>query len=430
VRRWTLLLAGAALWLFLAAIPALADGGPHVKNVNNGTGAGGLTADNCAACHRAHTAQTDRLLIQSSETALCLTCHGAGTTGATTNVVNGIQFVPAASDPLHRNAGGVILGALRGGGFASAAIGSSSAYKVVGNLGGHGYSTNSKVPVRKDSGGAIAGASVTSAHMIVPGSPLAPSFFTGTTWGNLTTTPGDNVGATGGTLECGTCHNPHGNGNYRILRGAATDLPTVSGGDFTTGTYSAVTDAALPPTDPTTGLFTDTRNYTVIQTAGGTGTLLASQVSALPSYSNLMGDYLRRTVPWTGGGSNDAPNGDALNFNAQINAWCVSCHNRYLSTGSADATNANAIFHNRHYAANATRTPVCTTCHVAHGTNAVMTPGGYSASVPYPGGATAPAGDSRLLKVDNRGICQTCHDPTATLVTGNTVGTLPSPYTP
>ncbi len=71
----------------------------------------------------------------------------------------------------------------------------------------------------------------------------------------------------------------------------------------------------------------------------------------------------------------------------------MTCHSRYLSGGSADTTNANAIFHNRHFAGgNGTRTPVCTTCHVAHGTNAVMTPGGNSASVPYPGGGHCPCG--------------------------------------
>ena len=72
MRRWTLLLAGAALWLFLAAIPALADGGPHVAATNSGAGASGLTADNCAGCHRAHTAQGAMLLI-TDESALCLT---------------------------------------------------------------------------------------------------------------------------------------------------------------------------------------------------------------------------------------------------------------------------------------------------------------------------------------------------------------------
>jgi hypothetical protein len=35
----------------------------------------------------------------------------------------------------------------------------------------------------------------------------------------------------------------------------------------------------------------------------------------------------------------------------------------------------------------------------------------YSANVPYPDGSTK-VGDSRLLKVDNRGTCQLCHDPT------------------
>ena len=95
MKRWTLLLAGAALWLFLAAVPTFADGGPHVASLNNGSG--GLTADSCAGCHRAHTAKNDFLLVQASTTDLCLTCHGATGTGATTNVVNGVQFVPSGS---------------------------------------------------------------------------------------------------------------------------------------------------------------------------------------------------------------------------------------------------------------------------------------------------------------------------------------------
>ncbi len=76
------------------------------SGLNNGTGAGGLTADTCAGCHRAHTAQSDTLLMKSSVTELCLSCHGGGATGATTNVVNGVQFEPATSDALHRNASG------------------------------------------------------------------------------------------------------------------------------------------------------------------------------------------------------------------------------------------------------------------------------------------------------------------------------------
>ena len=59
MRRLALLLAGGALWLILAASAAFADGGPHQLAVNNGTA--GLSGD-CAACHRAHTAQAADLL--------------------------------------------------------------------------------------------------------------------------------------------------------------------------------------------------------------------------------------------------------------------------------------------------------------------------------------------------------------------------------
>jgi hypothetical protein len=54
----------------------------------------------------------------------------------------------------------------------------------------------------------------------------------------------------------------------------------------------------------------------------------------------------------------------------------------------------------------------CTTCHVAHGSNAAMT-GTYSSTFPYPGDSIT-SNSSRLLKVDNRGTCQLCHDPTET----------------
>ena len=37
MRRLALLLTGGAVWLFLAAIPVLADGGPHISTINSGT---------------------------------------------------------------------------------------------------------------------------------------------------------------------------------------------------------------------------------------------------------------------------------------------------------------------------------------------------------------------------------------------------------
>ena len=75
LKRLMLLIAAGSLWLFLAAVPVFADGGPHVAA--NNSGVNGINADGCAGCHRAHRAQGEPLLLAASETALCLTCHGA-----------------------------------------------------------------------------------------------------------------------------------------------------------------------------------------------------------------------------------------------------------------------------------------------------------------------------------------------------------------
>ena len=140
------------------------------------------------------------------------------------------------------------------------------------------------------------------------------------------------------------------------------------------------------------------------------------------------GDYFRRRVPWnlTSGSSNDAPNGQSATFYSEISAWCLTCHTRYLSAGW-DVETPDAIYKYRH-TSNATSRN-CITCHVAHGSNAQM-PGFESANMEYPGGATAPVGNSRLLKVDNRGTCQLCHDPTGTIVAGQEVGPVPNPLAP
>ena len=124
MRRWTILLAGAGVWLFLLAVPAFADGGPHIASVNNGTM--GLTSDNCAGCHRAHTAQAEYLLKEEVPD-LCLTCHGTGTLGATTDVEEGVQYAPATDGSRNTS---TVLGALRAGGYLYAHIASASGARV------------------------------------------------------------------------------------------------------------------------------------------------------------------------------------------------------------------------------------------------------------------------------------------------------------
>ena len=405
MRRWALLLAGGAVWLLLAAVPVLADGGPHVAAVNNGTG--GINADSCAGCHRAHTAQAVPLLVEE-EPALCLTCHGASSAGATTNVANGVQYTLASDG----GRGGVILGALRGGGFETAAIGSDQVSRYA-YLSGSSVRELSKVPVKTDGSGAIAGQAVTSVHMDITAAP-APAV----AWGNGAVSTSASPGGTM-TLECTSCHNPHGNGQYRILN-------PIPGSGETNGTFTVAATAA-PVTDAPAVSPGDVRNYTVIQTAGPSYLLTASQV-ATGGYANTTGDYFHRKVPWSSSsGGNDAPNGDPANFNTQITAWCSQCHTRYLST-AYDFDTGDSIYKYRH----GTSRVACTTCHVAHGSNAQMT-GFNSTHQAYPGGTSPTATaetDSRLLKIDNRGTCQACHDPTGTVTAGTYVGPLPTPGVP
>jgi predicted CXXCH cytochrome family protein len=418
---------GGALWLLLAAIPVLADGGPHVMSYNNGST--GIKADGCASCHRIHTSQSPTgFLLTSNDltvTAFCRSCHGAAGTGASTDVDTGVQYALAG---IARDTG-TTIGALRGGGFIDARIASDSAYRLVSNT---GSVSNSKVPVAANP------QPVTSAHLALGAIADGGNGLTAknVVWGNgALGTPG--AGPTlASEMECTACHNPHGNGNYRILNG----IPNAGAAQTLAATAVNVTDATFDPAR--------TRNYTVIQVPGTPGVestylLYADQVLAARAagtfngiagdYTALSGDYLHKDVAYdvstTGTYSFDGPNArpnrsnssatgwgrdDPAGFNVQMTNWCAQCHSRYLAaSGSRTTYSGDAIFSYRHTTA---RNRTCTTCHVAHGTNAVMNevPADgttYSANVPYPDGTTT-VGDSRLLKVDNRGTCQLCHDPT------------------
>jgi hypothetical protein len=128
-----------------------------------------------------------------------------------------------------------------------------------------------------------------------------------------------------------------------------------------------------------------------------------------------------------------------------MTAWCISCHTRYNGLVNADfessavAPQPDAIFTYRHLTMNYG----CEQCHVSHGSNALMTTlsnltmanpdGAVPAPIPSAGptGGTVTSGDSRLLKVDDRGTCQLCHDPTTQgTPPDGYVGPVPTPGTP
>lgn len=420
----SLVLAGA--WLLFAAIPVSADGGPHVAATNSGFST--LTPDSCAGCHRAHTAQGQYLLNADTVEELCLGCHGSAGVGATTNVDDGLQYTLA-----NDGNGQPIAGALRSGGFVNARIDSAHSSRIsYPFLSPTGYIAmfSSKVRVL------ASGAPATSAHLDLDGAGRIVA--KGTAWGNGAV--GSGAGAAV-TSECTSCHNPHGNGQYRILN----QIPTVTGTNFTAVASPGVTvtDNALPAGTGAAG----TRNYTVQM--GRTladvlaGTYVNDGQSGAPNAQ--AGDYWRRYLPWNGvpgwdpqsgdtpatGQIGDVPMfvpgaGDNLTlFSLQISAWCSACHTRYYAGGTASTTNSgDPIFAYRHV----TSRLACTQCHVAHGSNAAMT-GAFSGPMAYPdssapnsvtSGPTTTYLNSRLLKIDNRGTCSACHDPTGTIpYTGN-----------
>jgi len=304
---------GFAVSLFAAAAPAAADNGPHVA------GAGAVT-DSCAGCHRVHTAQAPHLL-KEVQTSLCYTCHGSAATGANTDVEDGVGYSGEGRS-------GGQAGALRGGGFSYALIGSNAPS-------GNGYL--GEIPVKGS------GAAVTSTHSIDESAQTA--------WGNGAISGEVNFGKVI-PLRCGSCHDPHGNGNYRILRPIPRESGTASPG------------VAIP--DASKKVYT-TENYWEVEDANAPG------------------------------------------FISNIATWCSTCHTRYLATGhSGREDSGDAVFAFRHRSDQTSQGSAnCIQCHVSHGSNASM--GTYSSSVPNPEGGALGA-DSRLLRIDNRGVCQMCHD--------------------
>jgi predicted CXXCH cytochrome family protein len=386
-----------------------------VSSINNGTTS--LTADSCAGCHRAHTGQGPMIINAASEEAMCVSCHGATSTGATTDVMTGVQYRPGTSGDVR---GAAELGALRSGGFEEARIASATPSRVIRSL----FSAANqwaKVTVGTPT-------PVTSAHLNLAGNGLsAPTIAWGNGPGSTTVAdPGPTV-----TLECTSCHNVHGNGQYRILN----PVPEADGTGFEpVGVGVTVTDSNPDNPDPAES---DTKNYTVIQTQGTVGDpstfLLYADDVIDADYGPTTGDYWHVRVPWnSASGSPDAPNGiptgATTSFNAQITAWCSACHTRYYST-AADEDSGDLIYRYRHETVSSR---ACTTCHVAHGSNAAMT-GTYSSQFPYPDSTTATpdvSSSSRLLKVDGRGTCQLCHDPTHTVSVGTVGGPVPTPGVP
>lgn len=342
--NWRLSL-GIITLLLLMAFPIVvhADNGPHKGEYTN-------TTDACAQCHRAHRGQAPNLLkggmgmltgyrvegqVDTRQMEMCFSCHGTSGQGADTNVEDGI-YMNRGSEGKYGTPGA----GLRGGGFVNALM-------------------------DPDMDGQPSSAPVTSKHDV--------GLYNAVAWGLGSSGAGHpTVSTNRPTIQCSTCHNPHGFANadyYRVLwpdyncrlchdihflrSNQDTSLPNDE-----THRLAAALKAAIPD-EPK-------KNYTITYDADG--------------YRNV--GYL----------------------DARISEWCAQCHTRYLASNSNHS--GDAIFTYRHRTD--TNDLTCLVCHVAHGTSATMGP--ISGNVELPdntaGGGT---NDARLLHVNNRGICVKCH---------------------
>ena len=173
-------------------------------------------------------------------------------------------------------------------------------------------------------------------------------------------------------LSCASCHDPHGSPNYRILN------ETVNG-----------MSVAVAQVDEGAG-----KDYDTEQWGAGTSSLCAA----------CHGAY-HVTRPGSGSDRSDdgAGNGDyggdistfahrvdmPYNYGSNNNPETVGMEGYYLPLSESGVNDL----------------VVCMTCHLPHGTSVQMT--GIADGAGLPGNTSST--DSALLRIDNRGVCEVCH---------------------
>jgi predicted CXXCH cytochrome family protein len=425
-RRRTFLLVAGVLALAVIVVPsvALANAGVHGNYQMN--------TDQCAGCHRAHTApspttwvdsnnQTRSALLLGNYTELyqfCLTCHGASAQGADTNVEEGVLETRLGTGISYGTPGAALISGPFGVPWPTP------------DAKGDYYSVDylqRRVTSKHDYFGGSWGAY---------GGGLFSRTATATYDGS--SIPSIGVGSALIKMDCGTCHDVHGSSNYRLLKDKVYGVTT---GGYGAGDVPSPYVISAEPGFPAGG-------FRLHEDAIGAG--------YRPNYTEPL-----YSKPPTSTASSSAPD-----FYRGMSGWCAGCHTFYMgerggATNSIETTyEADSFFGNitrhrhpvnvplsnfkgpRDVVVGGTNTlPLahdftegttgitttgsdwveCLTCHSAHGTTAVMT--GYAnvadptAQIPDSGdGGVAPTDDSALLRAtenhggNNRYVCEACHN--------------------
>lgn len=412
MKKLSLFVVVAALaMLAVAAVPgiAFANAGPHGGYISN--------TEACAGCHRAHTApssitwtdgnnQVKSALLLSTASTLeqfCLTCHDTTGQGAGTNVVDGLYY--------------------------GTTYGSNGASLISGPFGRFDPLSTVSTTQPVDGNNMI----VTSSH-ITTGSWFA---YGGGAFGSTSSvlaTGGLNGGGQQIEMNCGTCHDPHGSSNYRILK------------DVVYGVAVGGYDGSVSATDPVPTPYVIS-NEVGFPVGGFRLHLPNTSIGYQPWYTSPQYAKAPTSTVYPGGDPSKGMTG-----------WCVGCHTVYATKESTYNAADGYGLTNRHRhpmnvplsnfagprslivtdlvlplahtigeAHTAPNTLAnqssdwidCMACHNAHGTTATMVGWANNATTnnqaanfgPNTGtGGVPPTGDSALLKLDNRGVCEACHN--------------------
>lgn len=392
-----------AMLAFDAPETASANGGPHGDYT--------ATTDRCAGCHRAHSAlASDFLLKKSDAVTLCTSCHNG--TGSRLDVLDGLKLnANKAARPLWNvtrwevSAADItadIQGTLLGGGFDY--VGTSAAQNPV-------KSTHMDVTVNAAT--TAAAATADQPWGFVSDGTRATYAAGGITPGDGTTpkNTGQRAAATSiPALECVSCHDPHGSSNYRILNDTVNGFAVNVKAQVTLGTRVADEGARGLETGAPADKYTGDHYYSGGQNLGAVITDTQSNIAsfcsachtAYPSDDAMAGliaggvTHFRHKTEAAiagrvgpGGSKCGTPTGN-----------CTHPENTGLGGLTLRLADTNAT---------ANEVVTCLTCHRAHGTAAGMTGYALTSEGTQNTGAGGVATDSSLLYLDNRGVCQVCH---------------------
>lgn len=449
LKRFALVLALATALCFVFAGAAYANMGPHGGYVDD--------TDACAGCHRAHTSfstvgwtdgvgvnHPSALLVGSASTMteFCNACHGDLAPGAATNVVSGVFDSGPTGDNTIALGGTSQANNLTDGNDVVDPTSYESSSTFNAPLNGGGFARMPDPYIWEGSAVVTAGtfAAATSAHNMEAGAqPL---------WGV------NNALSNWPNLDCADCHDPHGTSNFRLLKAKVGINNNTVGGYLADGetpnayVYSWETGYPTPGSDPANpggGWLKHEAGQAQMQAyrpdyTGGTK-ILHTDASGAKSMSvwcaGCHEQYNNRSSAYNYG-ANEAGGaiGSITRHRHPVDITLAAGYGpgRALVEQVVEDTSTGQLwvplekdvapdpeFYQNYIG--------CLTCHRAHGSSADMTgyaaahleqngtgtwapvrdgiPGVEPAKQDVVGGAT---GTSSLLRADNRGVCERCHN--------------------